>query len=307
VPLEPWVILAGMIRHAAAALLLPLAACSSPTRVQQLTKTAEIPPRIAVLPANGTDLSEELMAMLRVQIGNAFELRGYVKFDDGWVDQRLALAGFRPWERSWLQIDEVMNMFGIANGIDGLVFLEDFTAGSLSTGVYNERSLQGRLRVLDTRQAQSTWIFDVGANESGGALLQSGQIFDAVASTIGDDYRVEYGRLAALLALAAAERLPANPHPPEISPRPQLASLRAVGDRAANTVEVTADGSPGCRAFASLPGCTGRYPLTEERAGHYCGTLPVPSDSPAVIAVLRDRVGSTSRSMTAQVAAGERP
>src|SRR5262245_44061165 len=106
------------------ALLALLCACAAPTRLQQLTKTASLPPRVAVLPVAGSDLNEVVAAMLRLQVGNAFEQRGYVKFDNGWVDQRLALAGYRPWERDWLQPDEFMNLFGTANDIDGLVFLE---------------------------------------------------------------------------------------------------------------------------------------------------------------------------------------
>jgi len=284
-----------------------LGACASPTHVQQLTKTKDLPAVVAVLPLAGSDLPEEVAALLRVQVGNAFEQRGYVKLDDGWVDQRLALAGFRPWERDWLPVDEIMDFFGLANDIDGLVFLEGFAADSLTTGVYNDRSLHGRFRVLDTRQGDSTWIFDVSADEAGGALLQSGQIFDAVANTIGDDDRDQAVRLASLLALAAAEHLPRNERLQPVERRPQVTALRAAANGANNTVDVVVEGSPGCRAFASLPGCLGRYPLAEESAGRYAGALPAPSDSPQVVAFLRDRVGATSRPMSGAVAPEHRP
>jgi hypothetical protein len=279
-----------------------LCACAASNRARQLTADAALPVHVAVLPPAGGDLPPELAACLRAEVGNAFELRGYVKYDDGWVDQRLAQAGLRPWQSDWLPVDESMSAFGRMYGIDGLVFLEDFAVGNINSFVYNERSLTGRFRVLDTRAGRSTWIFDVGSSEAGGALLQSGQIFDAVADSL-DDVEVRFRALAGELALAAAEQLPRSASTDAIGRRPEVRGVQGRSDAAAGTVEVVVEGTPDCRAFASLPGSTGRYPLSEAAPGRYVGTLAAPSPPMAVVAVLRDRIGASSKVFTASLAA----
>ena len=284
-------------------LLLLFAACAGATYVERVGGTdTELPAVVAVLPCAGSELPDAAQRTLRIGIGNVFEQRGFAKLDDGWVDQRLALAGMQPWTNDWLQVDEFMNVFALQNRIDGLVFLEGFRYSDLTTGVYNARSLQGRCRILDTRKGQSTWIFDIGADEVGGLLLQSGQVLDALTSTIGDGERAEVERLSGLLALAVAEQLPRNANPLPVNARPVVDAVQAAADATHRTITADVRGTPGCRAFVSMPGCLSRYPLSEVEPGRYRGTLPQVRPSARMFAVLRDRLGATSRPHEASIA-----
>lgn len=263
-----------------------------------------LPPRLAVLPLVRSRLSPELAEVVRQQIGSALDQRGYVRYDDAWVDQRLALAGLRPWEPDWLQSDERLAAFGHANGIPGFMLLEGVGADALTTGVFNSRSLSGHMRLLDVEKWQSTWAYELSSGQTGGAILQSGQIIDAIGDTLGVGERADVVRFACLLGLTLVDVLPANAVPQPIGKRPQVVAVRATpkaGPDAA--VEIRVDGDPGCRAFASLPGCLGRYPLTEEEEGRYGGTLPVPAPATEVVVTLRDRFGVVSRAHRAPVEA----
>src|SRR5687768_5734092 len=115
------------------------AACGTTTRAHQLTTAAMLPRQVAVLPPSSTGLTADTAEQLRIAVGSVFEQRGYVKLDDGWVDQRLAAAGFQPWLPEWFPADERLVVWGLANGIDGLVLLEDFTAATLTSVVFNRR------------------------------------------------------------------------------------------------------------------------------------------------------------------------
>jgi hypothetical protein len=282
--------------------LLFLAACASGTSLKRVVAVGDLPPRLAVLPLSRSNLPTELAETLRHRLGAAFEHRGYVRYDDAWVDQRLVFSGMRPWNADWLDSDERMVAFGRRHGIPGLILLEDFTADAVTTGVYNSRSLGGRMRVLDTTKGITTWSYRLDSNEMGGALLQSGQIFDAISDTVGNTERSNVLRFASLLALAAGDELPGNPAPQPHGARPKVAAVRADQPVAGGGIDVVVQGDTDCRAFASLPGCLGRYPLSEEAPGRYVGSLPVPKTANEVIVVLRDRYGVTSRPQTSAVA-----
>ena len=86
--------------------------------------------------------------------------------------------------------------FARNHGIAGLCVIEDFAADGITTGVYNERSLGGRLRVVDTALGQTVWSYWFDSSETGGALLQSGQIFDAIDDTFGGSERANVVRFA---------------------------------------------------------------------------------------------------------------
>jgi hypothetical protein len=279
-----------------------LLGCAAGTSVRRVAAAGDLPPRLAFLPLSRSALPPELAETLRQRLGAAFEQRGYLRLDDAWVDQRLALAGMQPQDPDWIDFDERLAAFGRANDIPGLVILEGFAADSLTTGVYNTRSLMGRLRVLDTAKGASTWTWHLDSNEMGGALLQSGQIFDAISDTIDHTERANVVRFASLMALAASDDLPVNPVPQPHGSRPVIDNVRADAGRGAGApIEVVVTGAPGCRAFASLPGCLGRYPLSEEAPGRYAGALPVPKPAQEVIVLLRDRYGVTSRPMNVAV------
>lgn len=289
--------------------------CASQTRATRLHTAGALPPQLAVLPLSRSPLRPELADLLRQRLGNALEQKGYRRFDDAWVDQRLTQAGMQPWRAEWIDSDLRLVAFARNHGIAGLCVIEDFASDGITTGVYNERSLGGRLRVIDTARGETVWSYWLDSSVTGGAVLQSGQIFDAIDDTFGGSERANVVRFAGLVGLAASAELPRNEAPEPPRKRPEIATVRADGVAGAaadvpTTIEVVATGEPDCRGFASLPGCLGRYPLVEEAPGHYLGTLPVPRLASQVVVVLRDRFGVTSRGQSTDVvvptAGGER-
>ncbi len=281
--------------------------CTSQTTATRLRAVGDLPSEVAVLPMVRTNLGPEIADLLRERIGGAFSTRGYRRIDEAWMDQRLSQAGMQPHRSEW--IDSDMRLVAIARslGIAGLVVLEDFESGAVTTGVYNERSLHGRVRVIDVQRGETTWSYWLDSSSMGGALLQSGQILDAIGDTFGGSLRAETVRFASLVSLAVADEMPRarDEHRPGRRPVVDDVVATAAGAAASApaTIEVAVRGTPDCRAFASLPGCLGRYPLSEESAGRYVGTLPVPRPAAKVVVSVRDRFGVTSRTHFADVGA----
>ncbi len=298
-----------LARSALAAALAAMPGCTSQTTATRLRAVGDLPSEVAVLPMVRTNLGPEIADLLRERIGGAFAARGYRRIDEAWIDQRLSQAGMQPQRSEW--IDSDMRLVAIARslGIAGVVVLEDFESDAVTTGVYNERSLHGRVRVIDVRRGETTWSYWLDSSAMGGALLQSGQIFDAIGDTFGGSLRAETVRFASLVSLAVAEEMPRARDEHRPGRRPVVDAVEATGDGAAavaapTTIEVAVRGTPDCRAFASLPGCLGRYPLSEESPGRYVGTLPVPRPATRVVVSVRDRFGVTSRAHFADVASG---
>jgi len=279
--------------------------CASSTTATRLREVGDLPPEVAVLPMSRGELRNELADVLRERIGGAFVERGHRRVDPAWIDQRLTKAGMQPWRADWIDSDMRLVAFARPLGIPALVILEDFTSDALTTGVYNQRSLAGRVRVVDVAKGETTWSYWVDSTALGGAILQSGQIFDAIGDTFGGSERADLVRFANLLALTVGDALPESRVTPSASARPAVATVALTPGRDA-TIDVVVTGTPDCRAFASLPGCLGRYPLSEAATGRYVGTLPVPQPATQVIVLLRDRFGAVSRTRTVPIAAGDR-
>lgn len=294
----------GAAASVVASLLSLSLGCASSTTATRLREVGSLPADIAVLPMSRSELRPELADLLRERIGGAFVERGHRRYDAAWIDQRLTRAGMQPWLAEWIDSDMRAVAWARSLGIPALVVLEDFSSEALTTGVFNQRSLSGRVRVVDVAKGETTWSYWIDSTALGGAILQSGQIFDAIGDTFGGSERADLVRFANLLSLSVADALPESRT--ELSPagRPAVVAVGAL-PATDTTIEVVVTGTPECRAFASLPGCLGRYPLSEEASGRYVGTLPVPKPATHVIALLRDRFGRTSRSHTIPVGNGE--
>jgi len=297
-----------MRRFRIAGLLASLAmpACAASTKVVQ-PLDGDPPSRIAVLPFEG-DLSPRARAILRGLVGSLLADRNYAKLDDEVVDSRLALDGHAPWNGTWLPADEALAAFGRSIGAEGLVLGEGFSDSRFSAGVVFRRGLTGGLRLLDSRTARTIWRAEVGSSDTGGVLLESGQVIRALADTIGSGSEEEFGHLAAALALDAARAFPENPRPLEIPARPRVESVsvtRSGGDPAppdllvaGATVEIVARGTPGSHGRASVAGIDGAIPLVEGDPGVYRGRLRIEAghgqgSGPAVVC-LYDAFGNAS-------------
>ncbi|HKD99488.1 MAG TPA: hypothetical protein VKE69_00645 [Planctomycetota bacterium] len=290
---------------AASAALLAIA-CSSGARVTRELR-GEAPATVAVLPIEGT-LSPRAREILRRLVGSFVQGRNYAKLEDEAIDARLAAAGYAPWNPKWLPSDADLAKFARSAGADAVVVGDRFDDTRFSAGVFFQRGLTGRLRVVRARDAETIWSADVGSSSSGGLLLGSGQAIRAVSETVEAGSEATFGRLAAGLALDAIDLLPQHPKEMEVRARPVITDLKvkralelhadggplAAGD----VVEIEATGTPGARARASIAGRTGDVPLPETAPGVYRGLVPIEPGSgtgsgPAVV-VLYDAYGSVS-------------
>jgi hypothetical protein len=286
--------------------LASAAACSAATKVVQPLE-GEPPSTIAVLPPEGT-LSSRSKAILRGLLGSLLADRNYAKLDDEIVDSRLASAGYSPWNPDWLPADEALASFGRSIGAEGLVLAEDFVDDRFSAGVVFRRGLTGTLRLLDARTGKTVWKAEVGSSDSGGVLLESGQVIRALSETIESGGEEAFGHLAANLALDAAEAFPPNSRPRRIPERPRVETVRVtrLGASASppdllvagDTLEIVARGSAAARGRASIAGLAGDLPLVEEEPGAYRGRLRIEAGhgqgSGPVVVTLYDAFGNTS-------------
>jgi hypothetical protein len=294
--LAAWLALAGAI---------DLTACAASTKlVQPLEGTP--PGTIVVLPMDG-DLSPRARAIVRRLLGSLIADRKYAKLDDELVDSRLAVAGHAPWNARWLPKDDALAAFGRTLAADALIVGEEFQDSRLSAGIFFRRGLTGRLRLIDSRSGKTIWSADVGSSSSGGLLTGSGQVIKALSETVEAGSEETFARLAASLALDAAETLPENPRPSEAPPPPRVSKVSVVrlrelhGDEAqlaaGDVVQIESIGTPGCRARASLGGGGVGVPLVEAAPGMYRAQVRIEpgqdGDGPAV-ATLYDAFGRAS-------------
>jgi len=262
------------------AVLGGLAACAATTRQ---TQSLQGPPphTIAVLPLEGGNLPPRGRAIVRRLLGSALQFRHYATLDDEFVDQRLALAGYQPWQERWLPADAELSRIGRELGVEAVLVAEGFEDSRFEAGVFYRRGLEGRLRLFEVAAQRTVWSATAGDSGSGGVLTGSGQIVRALADTFEGSDAV-FVRHAASISLDLMEALPENPTPPAAAARPQVRSVALGSSRDGGvtlqpndrvTVEVL--GTPGCRASASVGAQLVGYPLVEVTNGCYRGTIRV--------------------------------
>lgn len=292
----------AVLRAALGALLPLLAACAASAK---LTTPLQGPPpaTIAVLPLEGGDLPPRARVILRRAIGSFLEDRRYAQLDDGFVDQQLALAGLMPWKPAWAPGDARLAEIGRTMAADALVVAEGFEDSRFSAGVFFRRGLGGRVRMIDARSGATVWSVDAASSDSGGLLTGSGQAIKALSATFNAGSDAAFARLAIALAIDVAEKLPENPNPMEVRPRPAVDAVAvrsAAGEAltAGDVVEIEARGTPRSRAAATIAGRVRDYPLVEVAPGVYQARVRLEpgageGEGPATVA-LRDSYGSTS-------------
>ncbi len=182
--------------------------------------------------------------------------------------------------------------------IDGFVTvkLDSFSRNNFIAGYYNQ--LQGSVSVADTKDAQLISVSHT-ENESGGVLLQSGQVFQGIVSQIRHSGDEVFDDLAERFAHQVVEKLPAptSSEPVGRSEATSLALTSATAEwTSPSTYTVCAHGSP--HSFAYLLLGTTRTPLREVSPGHYCrafSSLVSGPSSGAEAIELRTAFGNSAR------------
>jgi hypothetical protein len=157
--------------------------------------------------------------------------------------------------------------------VDGFVTvsLSSFSKNNFVAGYYNQ--LQGSITVIDGTGKELVSVSHT-EDESGGLFLQSGQIFQAIISTVKHSGDSVFDDLAERFAESVVEKLPepviatANAQPEGLSLA--LNSVTAQW-KPPTSYTVCAQGTP--HSFAYLLLGTTRTPLRETKPGTYCAAF----------------------------------
>lgn len=269
--------------------LLTFSACA-PTVKSALPPGGSLPLTIAVLPADySVDIPRERVDLAHAAIINELRNRNFVVIEDRVISQ-LCSTPSCP-ERPEIARNYLVDGFAT-------VSLTSFSRNNFIAGYYNQ--LQGGVSVSDTTGKELISVTHT-ENESGGVLLQSGQIFQGIISQVRHSGDEVFDDLADRFAHAVVEKLPApttNATPPEAV---SLALTSATAQWSSpSTYTVCAQGTPHSFAYVVL-GST-RTPLEEVSPGRYCRAFSALVSSPAngVEAVeLRTAFGNSVRETVA--------
>lgn len=245
--------------HPALALscLLTLSACA-PTVKTTLPPGGSLPLTLAVLPADySVDIPRERVDLARSAIINELRNRNFVVIEDRVISQ-LCSTPTCP-ERPEIARNYLVDGFAT-------VSLTSFSRNNFIAGYYNQ--LQGGVSISDPAGKELISVTHT-ENESGGVLLQSGQVFQGIISQVRHSGDEVFDDLADRFAHAVVEKLPA---PAAGTAQPEAVSLALTSATAQwgspSTYTVCALGTP--HSFAYLVLGNNRTPLEEVSPGRYC-------------------------------------
>lgn len=222
-----------------------------------------MPVSLALMPADySIDIPRERINLVRQSIVNQLRNRGFVVLDEQAVSS-LCPTPECP-EREKLAQKYLVDGFAVLR-------LTSFSRNNFIAGYYNE--LSGQLSVV-SRSGQALITVSNTENEEGGLLLQSGQIFQAILSSVkntGDD---TFDKLADKFSHTIVEKLP----PPTLAATrlTQEGLTIALSSASANwtspsAYRVCAKGTP--NSFAYLLSVKNRTNLREVAPGSYCANF----------------------------------
>jgi hypothetical protein len=274
------------IRPALTSLILATISACAPTVKSALPPGGSLPLTLAVLPADySVDIPRERVDLARAAIINELRNRNFVVIEDRVISQ-LCSSPACP-ERPEIARNYLVDGFAT-------VSLTSFSRNNVIAGYYNQ--LQGGITITDTTGKELISVNHT-ENESGGVLLQSGQLFQGIISQIKHSGDGVFDDLADRFAHAVVEKLPA---PAAGSTPPEGVSLALTSATAQwsspSTYTVCAQGTP--HSFAYLILGANRIPLDEVNPGRYCRAFSalVASPSNGVEAVeLRTAFGNSVR------------
>lgn len=232
----------------------------APKVVSSLPAGGSLPPSLAVLPPDySADIPRERINIVHDAIAQELRNRNFLVVEDS-VISRLCSSPACP-ERATIAENYL---------VDGFVTvkLDSFSRNNFIAGYYNQ--LQGSVAVTDTKGSQLMSVSHT-ENESGGVLLQSGQVFQGIISQIRHSGDEVFDDLAERFAHQVVEKLPA-PATSEASGKTEGTSLALTSATtqwtSPSTYTVCARGTP--HSFAYLILGTNRTPLQEVSPGNYC-------------------------------------
>ncbi len=264
-----------------------LSGCS-PTVVSTLPPGAAAPGSLALLPSDySVDIPRERINLVRQSIINQLRNTGFIVLDDAAVNA-ICSAPQCP-ERA--QLSERYLVDGFAT-----LSLSTFSRNNFIAGYYNQ--LSGGLSIAD-RQGREILSVKATEDEEGGLLLQSGQIFQAIISSVQNTGDSAFEKLSDKFAHTVVEQLPPPSSPAMRVPQEGAAVALTVATAtwvSPSAYRVCARGTP--NSFGYLVRGSTRATLREVSPGSYCGNFSglVTEDAahPAIVE-LRSAFGTSAR------------
>lgn len=240
-----------------------LAAGCGPTVKSQLPPGASMPASLALLPSDySIEIPRERIGLVRQAIINQLRNRNYVVLDDQAVGSMCSSPACP--ER------EALAKKYLVDGFASLT-LNSFSRNNFFAGYYNE--LSGDLAVADRSGRELVKVTDT-QREEGGLLLQSGQIFQAVISSVKNTGDQVFDKLADKFAHTVVEQLPAPAAPANRLTQEGLTVALATARASwtsSKAYRVCAKGTP--NSFAYLLSGKNRSNLREVSPGSYCANF----------------------------------
>lgn len=259
-----------------------------PTVTSQLPQGSSMPSSLALLPSDySVDIPRERIDLVRQAVINELRNRHFIVLDDAAV---AAVCSSPSCPERALLAERYL--------VDGFVTLslKSFARNNFIAGYYNE--LSGEVSVYDRSGTLLVSVKNT-QNEEGGLLLQSGQIFQAIISSVKNTKEQVFETLADKFAFTVTEQLP----PPQGlgDTRTQEGATVALTSATAawkgpTAYQLCARGTP--HSFAHLVTGRSRASLREVAPGLYCGnfsSLVAPKHQQVSFVELRSPFGTSVR------------
>lgn len=260
----------SLVLVASCALTSVLASGCGPTVRSSLPPGGSLPSTIAVLPPDySVDIPRERVDLVHEALITELRNQNFVVVEDRVI--RSSCSTPQCPERKRLSQEYLVDAFAT-------VSLSSFSKNNFVAGYYNQ--LQGEVIVSDTANKELVRV-DHTEDESGGLLLQSGQVFQAIISTVKHSGDQVFEGLAERFAKSVVEKFP--PHQTETKATQSEGTEIAITSATArwsgpSTYTVCATGTP--HSFGYLLRGPNRTPLREISPGKYCGTFSALVTSP---------------------------
>ena len=243
--------------------LAVLAGGCGPTVQSSLPPHTSIPATLALLPSDySIDIPRERISLVRQAMINELRNRNFVVLDDS-ATTSLCSSPACPEQK------ELADRY-LVDGFATLT-LSSFSRNNFLAGYYNE--LSGNLSIADRSGKQLISVSNT-QNEEGGLLLQSGQIFQAIISSVKNTGDSAFETLADKFAENVVSELPRpSVSGVQLAPEGTSVALSSASATWAGPTSFTlcATGTP--HSFAYLVTPKARTTLREISPGRYCATL----------------------------------
>jgi len=260
---------------------LALAGCGSLDTRSTPALTSRPPQVVALLPfdARPDDPEAEVrLELFRLIFHSYLSDRGFHALTPEYVDARL--------RRARLDTPEQVRTTGAARlgevlGADALLIGDRIGVSSFQALLAYRRGLSGRFKLVSTRDGQELWHAEATEYDTGGVLVDSGQVIQAVSDTVQAGRDTAYVRLCQLFCRQVTATLPKVVHRDESAePAPEIASV-SVGQgrsgtlRSGDKIEVEVVGTPAAMGAFDLRPLRSGLALVEGAPGRYRGVHTV--------------------------------